>query len=100
MSINAYDYIIFCLNTCYSRILFIIFPSKLTRLKQERLNLGIELKKFIDKHQVDPEYEKLRSHESDDITKDDLSYLENRYLSRRRSSRLDMFSELGSIDLL
>lgn len=100
MFVYAYDYVTFCLTTCYSRLLFVIFPSKLNRLKQERMELGIEIKKFVDKHQVDPEYERLQSTENIDISKDDLSYLEGRYLIRRRSSRLEVFHEIDNIDAL
>lgn len=53
-----FDYVIFCLRTCWSRTLFLIFPQKLHRLKQERIELGEEIKKFIDKYvsEVDPDY--------------------------------------------
>lgn len=45
-----FDYVIFCLRTCWARTLFLIFPQKLQRLKQERKELAAELKLIINKY--------------------------------------------------
>jgi len=103
---EMFDYVMFCIRTFYSRTLFIIFPSKLKRLKQERQELGIEIKRFIDKYtsQVDPEYDKLSHIEEEDLKyKDeeeenkerDLKFLEKR--NTLRKIKTDLLKELEFI---
>lgn len=91
----AYDYIIFCLRTCYSRSLFFLFPNKLKRLKEEREEIGKEMREIIDRNKddVSPEYMELMGNNMVDVAKDDLRYLEDLYLKRRRSSRMDIFED-------
>jgi len=78
----VFDYMNFCFRTCYSRTIFFFFKDKLTRLKQDRLELGETIKAFVNKHaiEVDPEYDRNRiiAKENIDIALDDLTYLEKR----------------------
>jgi hypothetical protein len=118
-----FDYVIFCLRTCWSRTLFLIFPQKLKRLKQERVELAEEIKSFIDKHvsDVDPENyltkeeeiekekeqqrleqknseRKLNNEKIDNPNSDDLVYLEKRYKNIATSKTL--LEELKCIESL
>lgn len=94
-----FDYVIFCLRTFYSRLLFFIFPQKLSRLKEERNKISEDIKMFIDKFavEVDPNYYKTTEEsELADITKDDISYLETRF--QRRQTKSELLEELKLID--
>ena len=95
VSIIAYDYVTFCLRTCYSRLIFFVLPSKLQRLKKEREEIGNEIKIFIDNY-VKPDY-KFNNDIMVDVSKDDLQYLDG--LFTRRDSRLELMSDLNGIDI-
>lgn len=97
-----FDYVIFCLRTFWSRALFLIFPQKLNRLKQEREELAKVIKQFVDKYanEVDPEYQN-DSQQSEnnlvDVSKDDIRYLERRFSIR--PTKPDLKEELKRLEL-
>lgn len=95
VSVIAFDYLVFCLRSCYSRSIFFIFPDKLNRLKKERELIGSEIKSFIDKNIIpidkENEYKGVP-----DLNSDDLEYLEKMY--NRRKNKEDVLSEINDID--
>ena len=98
-----FDYCVFCLRTFYSRLLFLIFPQKLKRLKQERVEIAEDIKTFIDQYKkdVDPGLEQYvftdeNIKENKDLSKDDINYLEKRNTERKTKPKLLL--ELDLID--
>ena len=97
-----FDYCVFCLRTFYSRLLFVIFPDKLKRLKEERMEISVDVKNFIDDHKndVDPGLEKFVFTDENksgnrDISKDDIGYLEKR--NNERPTKPTLLKELDLI---
>jgi hypothetical protein len=98
-----FDFCVYCLRTFYSRLLFVIFPDKLKRLKQEQMEIAEDIKKFIHeyKNDIDPGMEKVvftdeNVKENKDISRDDISYLEKRNTERKIKPKLLMELDLIS----